>query len=129
MPKITIGFGLACIALGLFAYFGSTSDNPSKTALIPAFFGLPMIILGAVAMQEKLRKHAMHVAVLLAFLAMWMPAMRGIPKTLQLLGGTEIENPRGAVVQTVFALLCVGFVVLCVQSFIAARKAMKQAEA
>lgn len=122
MPRITIGFGLVCIALGLFAYFGSTSDNPSKTALIPAFFGVIMVLTGGVALKETLRKHAMHVAVLLAFLALWMPAMRGFPGALKVLSGTEIDNPRGAVVQAIFATLCIIFVFLCVQSFIAARR-------
>ncbi len=123
MPRITIVFGLICIALGLFGYFGSASDSPSKTALIPAAFGLVMVIVGGIALQEKLRKHAMHVAVLVAFLFIWRPALVGIPATLKLLGGTEVDNPRGAVVQAIFALLCIGFVALCVQSFIAARKA------
>ena len=58
MAKITIGLGLVLIALGLGSYFGT--GQASVTALIPAFFGLPLLLLGLVALKERMRKNAMH---------------------------------------------------------------------
>jgi hypothetical protein len=40
----------------------------SWTALIPAFFGLPLVILGVLALQEGWRKHAMHAAVVVGLI-------------------------------------------------------------
>ncbi len=48
MAKITFGLGLVLIVLGLGAYFGTGRE--SLTALIPAFFGLPLALLGVVAL-------------------------------------------------------------------------------
>ena len=44
MAKTAITFGIILTLLGLIAYFGISSE--SITALIPAFFGVPVIILG-----------------------------------------------------------------------------------
>ena len=65
MANITVAFGAALILLGVGAFVltGATMDH--ITALIPAFFGLPLGLLGIVARKDHLRKHAMHAAVLL----------------------------------------------------------------
>ena len=60
MAKITIGIGFVLIALGVGGYFGTGRE--SWTALIPAFFGLPLALLGVVALKDHTWKHAMHVA-------------------------------------------------------------------
>ena len=71
MAKTTIVFGILLIGVGLFAYFGSspkidlqqsdvaqsevTSSGGKKlpiTALIPAFFGTPLLICGLIALSE-----------------------------------------------------------------------------
>ncbi len=49
MAKITIGLGIVLIALGFGSYFGT--GQASVTALIPAFFGLPLLLLGLVALN------------------------------------------------------------------------------
>jgi hypothetical protein len=51
MAKTAITFGIILTLLGLIAYFGISSE--SITALIPAFFGVPVIILGWLALNEK----------------------------------------------------------------------------
>ena len=52
MAKITIGLGLVLIALGLGGYFSTGRESP--TALIPVLFGLPLLILGWVALKEHM---------------------------------------------------------------------------
>ncbi|RMF79297.1 MAG: hypothetical protein D6744_09260 [Planctomycetota bacterium] len=123
MPQVTIVYALACIALGLFAYFGASADKPSVTALIPAMAGGVFLVLGIIALRPAARKHAMHAAAALSLLLIWVPAIRGFPGVFALLTGGQVANPRAAVVQSTFAVLCIVFVLLCVRSFIAARVA------
>lgn len=55
MTKTTIGLGVLLILVGVGAYFGS--GTKSITALIPAFFGLPISLLGIAALQEVAEAH------------------------------------------------------------------------
>ena len=66
MPKISLVVGILLVVQGVGFYVGTSSR--SITALIPAFVGLPILVLGIVALKESARKHAMHVAAALAML-------------------------------------------------------------
>ncbi len=93
MHHITIGVGVILVALGLFGYFGSASDSPSPTALIPAGFGAVLIVLGIVAHKPGVRKHAMHAAaaVGLAAAGVGIVLMRGVSLCEALFGGLRIR--------------------------------------
>ena len=118
MAKITIGLGLVLIVLGLGGYFGTGSEH--FTALIPALFGLPLGFLGLVALKERMRKHAMHAAALIALLGLVGSLFRIVKK---LIVGEELEVSTAVTMQLVVAALCAVFVVLCARSFIKARRA------
>ena len=120
MAKMTIGIGCVLIALGVGSYFGT--GRASVTALIPAFVGLPLALLGVAALNDRLRKHAMHGAAVIGLLG-FVGASRGFAKLPALLTGGEVERPVAAYVQIAMALVCLVFVVLCVGSFIKARRA------
>src|SRR5947209_18839802 len=95
---MTIAVGAFLIVLGLIGYLGT--GMVSWTALIPAFFGLPLTILGVLALQEDWRKHAMHVAViigLVGFLGGAFSFMR------PLLSGGEMK-PMAVTMQALMAL-------------------------
>ena len=119
MAKITIGIGCVLIALGVGSYFGT--GRASVTALIPAFFGLPLALLGVAAVKERLRKHAMHAAAVIGLLGL-VGASRGFASLPALLSGGEVERPVAVYVQIAMTLVCLVFVVLCVGSFIKARR-------
>lgn len=119
MYKTTILFGSLLILLGLIAYFATGSQ--SITALIPTFFGIPVLLLGVVARNEKWHKHAMHVTLVLALLGL-IGSFSGIPKTIALIGGDDILRPQAAITQTIMALLCFGYFLLGIRSFIEARR-------
>jgi hypothetical protein len=123
MAKTTILVGLVLIVMGAGSYFGS--GMVSMTALIPAFFGIPIALLGAAARDESRRKHAMHGAILLALLG-FLGSVPGLLKLETLLAGTA-ERPMATAMQSVMAILLAVFIVLCVRSFIAARKAREAA--
>jgi len=118
MAKTCIAFGLLLCLLGLGGYVGTGRE--SVTALIPAFFGLPLALLGALALEERRRKLTMHVAVVLAVLGLAGSA-RGLPGFWTYVTGGDVERPIAVLAQTAMAVLCALFVTLAVRSFIAAR--------
>lgn len=119
MPRVAMLFGVIFIILGLVAYFGISSE--SITALIPAFLGLPMLILGWVAQNEKYLKHAMHGAAVLALLG-FGGTVGGLIKFFRMIGGEQFERGSAITVQAIMALLCLIFLIFAVRSFIDARK-------
>lgn len=119
MPQSTITAGLILIALGLLGYFVFGGDDPHITALIPAFVGVPIALLGAIAMKPGARKHAMHVAAVLALLGFLAPLGRLIPKATS---GELVFNPA-TFMNIGMAVTCLVLLILCVKSFIAARRA------
>ncbi len=120
MAKITIGLGLVLIVLGLGGYFGTGREH--GTALIPALFGLPLLILGLIALKERMRKGAMHVAVVIGLLG-FAGTVSGLMKLPLLLTGGDLARPGAVAVQAAMAIVCFVFVLLCVWSFIKARRA------
>jgi hypothetical protein len=108
-------------AIGLFGYFGSADENPSLTALIPFFFGNVLILCGVLGYVARLRKHAMHAAAAVALIGFIAAAGRGIPK----LGDAISDDPafhRAPRLVLLMALVCLVFVVICIGSFISARR-------
>jgi hypothetical protein len=123
VAPVTIGIGLLLIALGLGAYFGTGQEH--ATALIPAYFGAPLLLLGLVALNAKLRKHAMHVAVIVGLLG-FLGALYSLRRFSE---AFEPEKVTATVVKLAMAILCALFVALCVRSFIAARRSRRQQQA
>jgi hypothetical protein len=114
--------GLVLTALGVGFYFGT--DRVSWTALIPAFFGVPLLVLGILALRERLLKHTMHAAAalgLIGFLGGAVMAVLGVAKSEGELGNATIE-------QGLLALVCAVFVGLCVRSFIVVRRNRARAQ-
>jgi hypothetical protein len=93
----------------------------SPSVFIPAGLGLVLTILGVVGLNEGMRKHAMHAAVLVALLGGLGCLGMGF-RMLSQLGTDNVPTADrfGSVFST--ALLCLAFVVLCVRSFIQARR-------
>jgi len=126
MAKITIICGMLLALLGVVCYafwhqFGA--DHASPTALIPAGFGAILILLGLFTLTKPaLRMHLMHASVTLALIGFLASLPMGVHGLIK----------KGFVVapiaQLIMAIICGVYVVLCVNSFIAARKARKAAQ-
>ncbi len=78
MPLVSITIGVLLILQGLGFYFAS--DAQSLTAAIPAIPGALFVLLGFISLwAPPLRKHLMHVVMLLALLGAVMALVRGLP--------------------------------------------------
>ena len=90
MPAIAALFGFALAALGAYAYLSAEEADRSVTALIPAFFGLPIALFGIAAIVKPgARKLAMHLVALLALLGAVGAGMQGLPKLGTLISDSE----------------------------------------
>jgi hypothetical protein len=116
MKNLTIGYGIALVALGLIGYFAT--GRASVTALIPSAIGILVCICGALACKENLRKHVMHVAVFLAVLAMG----GGGHRVVKALTGDGEIIPAAVISQGIMVALSIVFLVFAVKSFIDARR-------
>src|SRR5687768_12449325 len=123
MAVITMIFGALLVALGIGGYL--ITGRESLTALIPAIPGALFLVLGALARNPGMRKHAMHIAAAVGLLG-FLGSVPGVIKLFRWAGGTEPGRPAAVVAQSVMAVLCAIFVALCVKSFIDARKRRAQ---
>jgi hypothetical protein len=126
MAKLTIVFGVVLIGVGAWGFFGTGSVHP--TALIPAYFGLVMAWSGVLANTEnpKRRMLWMHIAVTVGLLGFPGAGAMAIVEYTKAHGG-PLAHPVAVESQTAMAGICLVFVMLCVRSFIAARRGRKLA--
>ena len=122
MAKLTIAFGTLLILLGIVGYVATGSAHP--TALIPSILGVFFIFFGVMANTENAKKRMlwMHISVtvaLLGFLSM-IPADIDV---IRLSRGAYFPHPEAVEEKAVMSLLCLLYVLFCVRSFIAARRA------
>jgi hypothetical protein len=110
--------GIVLILIGVAGYgYGLSIGHASPTALIPAAFGLLIALFSAIGRaKESLRMHMMHVAVLIGLIGLIIPAYRVLSKI------SSISLSAAVITQVAMAVVCLIFVILCVQSFISARR-------
>jgi hypothetical protein len=113
MPATTRLVGLLLAVIGIGSYIGT--GRTSVTALIPAFFGAAFLLLAYVARNEAARKHAMHVAMLVALVGIAGTASR-------LIGATDFTRPA-TLAQLVTVLLLGWYLGKGIKSFRDARRA------
>ncbi len=121
MAKLTIGFGILLIALGIFSYVATGSEHP--TALIPVGIGILFALFGVMANTEDSKKRMlwMHISVtvaLLVFLGM-IPAMVDV---FRLAHGVSFPYPAAVESKATLGLFSLIYVLFCVRSFINARR-------
>lgn len=125
MAKVTLVFAVLLVALGLIGYVGTGSQH--VTALIPTWFGVALALFGLLAMSpsESRRKLFMHINVtigLLGFIGGAVEAVRGYMRASA--AGLAPDQVALASKLTMTGLLLL-YVIMCVRSFIAARRTGK----
>jgi hypothetical protein len=128
MARLTILFGIILMLLGVFTYMGTGSKFP--TSLIPAAFGLLLSIFGALSRTADLKKRAlyMHIAVTVGLLG-FLGTAKSIADYVRMKQGVQFKLPLAVEEKAAMALLLLFYVLLCVQSFITARRARTQGQA
>jgi len=119
MPRITVVFSLVYVALGLVGYL--LTGGVHMTALIPAFIGVILLVLGLLGRKQNLRAHVMHAALLIGLLAL-LGTAGSLLKLPAAFDGTA-ERPETIFAQAATAVLSVVYLALGVRFFIAARRA------
>lgn len=118
MALVAIVFGVLMIIQGLAFWLAAGFEAARFTAAIPGFFGIALLFLGALsAMLPGIRKHLMHVTILVALLGI----AGGITMSLKSLRAEEISWFK-VWDQGILAFLCIVYFGYCLASFIKARR-------
>jgi multisubunit Na+/H+ antiporter MnhF subunit len=123
MTRITLAYAAILILIGIIGYLGS--GMVSFTALIPAFFGILMLVIGLLALNENRRKTVMHIASVLGLIG-FLGTMGGIFDVSAMLSGQEIMRPGAAVSKALMAVMSLVYFLLCLWSFISVRLLKKK---
>ena len=121
MSKVTIGFGALLCMVALAGFIATGSSHP--TALIPGAIGIVFCVLGflAYSAQAKRRMLLMHIAVTLAVLC-FLGTIKSDIDIFRLAHGATFEHPLAVEEKAAMSLLSLLFVLLCIRSFIMARR-------
>jgi len=118
--NVTLGYGVFLIAWGIV--ISIVSQTESFTSYIPSMLGAPLAVSGFMVMRKpEDRKLWMHVAATFGLLC----ALFGTRFFMVM--GDGITYASGS--QLMLLITGTAYTVLCVRSFIAARKAREAAEA
>ena len=122
MARLTIFFGIILILLGVLTYMGTGSMYP--TSLIPAYFGVLLGIFGWLARTADMKKRMlnMHIAVTIGLLG-FLGTAKSIYDYIQMKRGVQFKLPLAVDEKAAMAMLLLIYVLLCVKSFIDARRA------
>lgn len=125
MPFLAMNAGALLLVLGLIGFFApdliGTGEKFKPTALIPAALGLVLELCGAISLSKPdLRKLLMHIAAAVGVLG----TIGGFAPAIM----RKFDFSQTAVIVGMgMTVVCLIFTLLCVRSFIAARKARQRA--
>ena len=116
-------FAVLLIALGLAGYIGTGALHP--TALIPTWFGAALGLCGLLAMSpsESRRKLFMHINVTIGLLGFVSAAIVAVVRYAHAKSAGTAPDQIALASQLTMTILLLAYVILCVRSFIAARRA------
>ncbi len=123
MSRITLYFGAILIGIGIYFFISTGSAHP--TSLIPVWFGLALALFGILANSKDAdkRKLYMHIAVTIGLLGFVFPAIMAAKDLIKAHSDNlPVAHPAAVHEQLLMAILCFIFVLLCVRSFITARR-------
>jgi hypothetical protein len=118
MPNLTTNYGLFLFSWGLIATY--LSDAQSFTSFLPSLLGLALLVSGEMAKIPEKKKLWMHVAVTFGLIG----ALGGTRFFMVMADGLNYASSS----MLMLFLTGTAYTVLCVRSFIAARKAREAAE-
>jgi hypothetical protein len=123
MSRITLYFGAVLTGIGIYFFIATGSTHP--TSLIPVWFGLALALFGILANSKDAskRKLYMHIAVTIGLLGFLFPGFMAAKDLIKAHSDQlPLAHPSAVHEQLLMAILCFIFVLLCVRSFITARR-------
>lgn len=118
VTRLTFIAGGVLVAVGVIAYVASGAASP--TALIPSGLGALLLVAAVIARNPKLRRHAVHAAMLVAVVGI-LATFTNTLRLSEVFAGTA-ERPLAVVAS---ALTCVTLLVYLgfgIASFVQARR-------
>jgi hypothetical protein len=121
MAKITVLVGILLILLGGASYILTGHKFP--TSLIPVAFGILLVTFGGMAETPVQRRRMlfMHIAVVVGLLG-FLATAPALVQVVELFKGKLFPYPAAVEEKAAMSALLLIYVVLCVRSFIAARR-------
>ena len=113
MNKLTSGFGLVLVAIGVVAYF--VTGGESVTALIPAFIGVPVLLTGRLMARPGTRTLGLYLAAALALLTAY-GTLRGVAGLL------EGDLSSSTTISTALLLMSAGYLLVVAREMFAGRR-------
>ena len=125
MEQISILYGGFLMAWAIVVTL--VSQSGSATSMIPAVFGVPIAVIGFLAIRAPAKKKLlMHIVVFLGLIVFLggLDFLRGLGAE-----GGPFANPWAGLSKLMMGITGAGFFFLCVKSFIHARKMREAANA
>jgi hypothetical protein len=121
MAKITVLVGILLILLGGVSYILTGHKFP--TSLIPVAFGVLLVTFGRMAETpvQKRRMLFMHIAVTVGLLG-FLATAPALVQVVELFKGKLFSYPAAIEEKAAMSALLLIYVVLCVRSFVVARR-------
>ena len=121
MAKVTVLFGVLLIVLGGASFVLTGHKFP--TSLIPVAFGILLTTFGSMAETPDSRRRMlfMHIAVTVGLLG-FLATSPALIQVVQLFKGKLFPYPAAVEEKAAMSGLMLIYVLLCVRSFIAARR-------
>ncbi len=125
MRALTLTIGGVLTATGVVAYV--MTQAASWTALIPAFAGVLLLVLGFVAGKPSARMHALHGALVVALLGIFGSAMNAF-RIGEVFAGTA-ERPAAIVTSAIMFVALLVLLAAGIRSFVVVRMERAKAKA
>lgn len=121
--KVPFWSGTALSILGIWSYFGTATT--SLTALIPALFGLALLLLSLASRQERLRVPALYGVLFVALLG-FAGSVGSVPAFVSMVSGSVVERPVAVSVQVAMTLFCAGLMLFAAKAMLDERRTQQK---
>lgn len=108
MAQLSQIVGVLLMVLGVGGYVASGMASP--TALIPAFFGMAISMLGYYGRNPETSRSAMYLAMGLAVVGL-LGSARGVLGLPTLLAGGDVARPAAVISQSLMAVILIGYLI------------------